>query len=443
MRATAGQQLLAVFRAAIAAVDPEAAVLRRVTRDGDVLRVGSREIDLAAARNIFVVGAGKASAFMARALESVLGDRITAGAVNVKTGHGCALRKVRVQEAAHPIPDAAGVEGSRRIEKLLEGAAEGDLVICCLSGGGSALLPLPVESVGLEEKRRITGDLLACGAPIQEVNAVRKHLSRIKGGQLARMARPAKVVTLIMSDVIGDRLDVIASGPTAPDESTFQQALDIIRKYGLEGRLSEGAAAHLRAGAAGRAPETPKPGDPLFEGVTNIIVANNAAAVEAAAEEARRLGYAPYVVSTAVEGEARTVAAAQAGIARGVREKAVPVAPPACLISGGETTVTLRGDGKGGRNQEFALAGALALRGCAGVTLLAAGTDGTDGPTDAAGAFADGETCARAEAAGLDASDFLARNDSYNFFRRLDDLLITGPTGTNVMDLYLFLINAA
>jgi len=443
MYATARQHLLAVFRAGIAAVDPEAAVLRHVARAGDVLRIGPREIDLAAVRSIFVVGAGKASAFMARALESVLGDRITAGLVNVKTGHGCALRKVRVREAAHPIPDAAGVEGSRGIEKLLEGAAEGDLVICCLSGGGSALLPLPVESVGLEEKRRITADLLACGAPIQEVNAVRKHLSRIKGGQLARMARPAQLVTLILSDVIGDPLDVIASGPTAPDESTFQQALDIITKYGLDARLSEGAAAHLRAGAAGRAPETPKPGDPLFDGVSNIVVANNAAAVEAAAEKARRLGYAPYLLSTAVEGEAREVAAAQAGMARGVRENGAPIAPPACIISGGETTVTVRGDGKGGRNQEFALAGSLALRGCAGGTLLGAGTDGTDGPTDAAGAFADGETCARAEAAGLDANDFLRRNDSYNFFRRLDDLLITGPTGTNVMDLYLFLISAA
>lgn len=440
MDAITRKHLLEIFRAGVNAADPEAAVLRHVTRVGDILRVGPREFDLARTRNVFIVGAGKASAFMARGLETLLAHRVTAGWVNVKTGHGCALKKVHVHEAAHPVPDAAGVEGSRRIAQLLAQAGAHDLVLCCLSGGGSALLPLPVQPVGLAEKQRLTGDLLACGAPIHEVNAVRKHLSRIKGGQLARMAQPAAVAALILSDVIGDPLDVIASGPTAPDESTFRQALDILAQYGLIARLSAPALAHLQAGAAGRIPDTPKPGDPLFDRVTNILAANNTAAVAAASTRAEELGYAPRVLSTAVEGEARVAAAAQARRAKEIAAQGLPATPPVCMISGGETTVTLRGDGKGGRNQEFALAAALALRGSDGIALLAAGTDGTDGPTDAAGAFADGATCARAEELGLRAADFLARNDAYHFFARLGDLLKTGPTGTNVMDLYLFLI---
>lgn len=443
MNAIAREHLSAVFRAGVAAADPEAAVLRHVTRAGDVLRAGPREFNLSQVKRIFVVGAGKASAFMARALEGVLADRITDGWVNVKTGHGCALKQVRVHEAAHPIPDAAGVEGSRQIARLLAAAGADDLVLCCLSGGGSALMPLPVEAVGLAEKRRITGDLLACGAPIQEVNAVRKHLSQIKGGQLARIAQPAQVATLILSDVIGDPLDVIASGPTAPDASTFPQALEIVTRYKLASRLSGAARAHLEAGAAGRIPDTPKPGDALFAGVTNVLAANNSAAIEAASVKARELGYAPHVISATIAGEAREVAATQANLAKEIMETGLPLAPPLCMISGGETTVTLRGNGKGGRNQEFALAGALALRGCAGISLLAAGTDGTDGPTDAAGAFADGDTCARADEAGISAADFLARNDAYHFFTQLGDLLKTGPTGTNVMDLYLFLVTGA
>ena len=440
MNETARRHLLAIFEAALAAVDPEEAVRRHVARKGDTLRVGNREYDLGGVGRVVVVGAGKASAFMARALEAVLGDRIDDGWVNVKKGHGCPLRKVHVHEAGHPIPDAAGVEGSRRIAHMLGEAGEDDLVLCCLSGGGSALMPLPVEAVGLEEKQRITAALLACGAPIQEVNAVRKHLSQIKGGQLARMAQPARTATLILSDVIGDPLDTIASGPTAADASTFGQALDILKRRNLEGRISAETLEYLCAGDAGKQPETPKPGDLLFARVANVLVANNSAAVEAAAATAKDLGYVPYRLSIGVEGEAREVAAEQAAFAGEVIEKGLPLSPPACIISGGETTVTVRGDGLGGRNQEFALAGAMALSGQAGIALLAAGTDGTDGPTDAAGAFADGDTCRRAEALGLDAADHLRRNDAYHFFDALGDLLKTGPTGTNVMDLYLFLI---
>jgi len=443
MRRVERSHLLSIFKAALAAADPEAAVRRHVVVQGDLLRVDDATHDLSAVRRILVVGAGKASAFMARALEGLLGERITAGWVNVKVGHGLPLDRIAVHEAGHPIPDAAGVEGARRIVRVLSEAGSDDLVLCCLSGGGSALLPLPAEGVTLEEKRDVTGALLESGAPINDVNAVRKHLSRVKGGQLAAVAAPARVITLILSDVIGDPLDVIASGPTAPDTTTFRQALDVLDSYGLTDRASPGVLAHLRSGAKGELPETPKPGDPLFERVRNVIVANNRAAVAAAATRASELGYRARVISSELSGEARTAAAKQAALARRVASERSPVAPPACLVSGGETTVTVRGDGLGGRNQEFALAAAIALAGTRGICLLAAGTDGTDGPTDAAGAFADGETVSRASAMGLAARDALDRNDSYHFFQALGDLLKTGPTGTNVMDLYLFLVSGA
>ena len=448
MNASAKRRLSAIFRAGLAAADPEHAVCRRLVREGDRLRVGARdcapacEIDLSRVKQVWIVGAGKASAFMGRAVQRIIGDRVTGGWINVKTGHGCDLPNIRVHEAAHPIPDRAGVAGSREIARLLRHAARDDLVVCCISGGGSALLPLPVEEVSLEEKRQTTAALLACGAPIQQVNAVRKHLSQIKGGQLARMARPARVISLILSDVIGDPLDTIASGPTAPDATTFHHALAIIRQHRLEGAVPRAALDYLRAGAAGARPETPKPADPLFDRVANVVVANNRAAVAACAAQADSLGYRPCVLTTALQGEAREVAAAQAAAARGVAETGHPVPAPACLISGGETTVTVRGLGLGGRNQEYALAAAMALSGADRVALLAAGTDGTDGPTDAAGAFADGATLRRAERLGLSADDALKNNDAYHFFHALGDLLKTGPTGTNVMDLYLFLVDA-
>lgn len=443
MKDTAKRHLKAVFEAGVAAVDPEAAVHRHVLRKGDELRVGGAVIDLSRTERVLVVGAGKASAFMARALENILGDCIAGGWINVKYGHACGLQKVRVHESGHPLPDAAGVAGSREISRLLQQASAKDLVLCCISGGGSALLPLPVAAIGLVEKQQITAALLACGAPIQELNAVRKHLSQIKGGQLARMAHPARVVALILSDVIGDPLDTIGSGPTAPDETTFADALSIISKYELDGAMPTAALEHLRAGTAGALPDTPKPGAAAFDNVTNIVVANNQAAVAACATKAEQLGYQPHIITTTIQGEARQVAVRQVATARGVLERGVPVALPACIISGGETTVILSGDGLGGRNQEFALAGAVAMAGVEGLALLAAGTDGTDGPTDAAGAFADGDALFRAAALGLDAADFLRRNDSYHFFDALDDLLKSGPTGTNVMDLYLFLVGIA
>jgi hydroxypyruvate reductase len=442
MPSAAREHLLDIFNAGLAAADPDAAVRRALRIEGDTLLCGGARVPLAEVGDVILLGAGKASAVMARAVEALLGDRVTRGCVNVKTGHGVPLRRVRVHEAGHPTPDEAGVAGAREIARLAREAGPRDLVIFCISGGGSALMPLPVEGVTLAEKQALTRELLACGADIGEVNCVRKHVSQLKGGQLARLAHPARVLALILSDVIGDPLDVIASGPTAPDPATHADALAVLRKYGIESRAPEAALAHLRAGAAGQRPDTLKPGDPLFRNVTNVIVAGNALSVEAARRRAGELGYRPLVLTSCLEGEAREAARVLVAMARECLERGAPATPPACLICGGETTVTLRGQGRGGRNQEFALAAALAGRGLAGWSALAAGTDGTDGPTDAAGAFADGDTVARALSLGLDPLAALANNDSHPFFDRLGDLLRTGPTGTNVMDLYLFTVGA-
>lgn len=434
---TAREHLLSIFQAGLAAADPAAAVRRFLRREGDRLICAGQTVSLRETDSVIVLGAGKASAVMAHAVEDVLGDRVTRGWVNVKTGHGVPLRRVRVHEAGHPTPDEAGVAGAREIARLAREAGPRDLVIFCISGGGSALMPLPVDGVTLAEKQSLTRELLACGADITEVNCVRKHVSQLKGGQLARLAHPARVISLILSDVIGDPLDVIASGPTAPDPGTYADAVSVLRKYGLEERAPAAVTAHLAEGVAGRRPETLKPEDPVFRAVMNVIVAGNALSVDAARRRAEELGYRPIVLTTCLEGEAREAARVLVAVARECLDRGAPVAPPACLICGGETTVTLRGKGRGGRNQEFALAAALAGRGLAGWSVLSAGTDGTDGPTDAAGAFADGDTAARARSMGLDLLAALANNDSYPFFDRLGDLLRTGPTGTNVMDLYL------
>jgi hydroxypyruvate reductase len=435
----ARDHLLSIFRAGLAAADPAEAVRRNVRVENDTLHADEVSLPLSNIHRIFVIGAGKASVRMALALEDILGDRITGGWINTKTGHAEPLARIHVHEAGHPVPDEAGRKGAEEILRIARDAGEGDLVLFCVSGGGSALLPLPVEGVGLEDKQRVTRELLACGADISEINAVRKHLSRVKGGQLAKAAHPARLISLILSDVIGDPLDVISSGPTAPDASRFADALAVIAKYDIASRIPESVRDYLTQGAAGQRPETPKPGDPVLDAVTNLIAAGNATAVAASAAEAKRLGYRPLVLSTRVEGEAREVARVLTAIARESLESGRPVQPPACLICGGETTVTLRGQGRGGRNQELALAAAIAGRDVAGWSLLAAGTDGTDGPTDAAGAFADGDTCSRAAKLDLNPERHLRENDAYTFFDRLGDLLKTGPTGTNVMDLYLIL----
>ncbi len=436
LRAAAGQ----IFRAALLAVDPAEAVRRHLRREGDELRAGGVCDPLDSIDRIYLVGAGKASAAMAVAVEGIVGDRIEGGVVVVPYGQRLPTRRVEVQEAGHPIPDEAGLRGAEAILSLLSRAGERDLVIAVFSGGGSALMPLPVEGVGLADKQEITRQLLACGATIREINAIRKHLSRIKGGRLAAAAAPARLLALILSDVVGDSLDSIASGPTAPDATTYADASAILARYGLERTAPRAVLQHLYRGVEARAPETPKPKDPLFARVRNLIVGGNLQALRAAAEHARGLGLAPLILSSSIEGEAREVAKVHAAMAREVRATGNPLPPPACLISGGETTVTLRGTGVGGRNQEFALAAAVEIEGLRDVVVFSAGTDGSDGPTDAAGALADGTTLQRARTIGLDPVGSLRNNDSHRLFRALGDLVVTGPTHTNVMDVRLFLI---
>lgn len=433
--------LTEIHLAGLRAVEPENAVKVHVRRSGNDLHVGERSYALDDFERIILVGAGKGAAPMAKAVEDVLGDRLAAGWITVKYGHGLSLKKTRVMEAGHPIPDEAGLEATRTLLARLGECSEHDLVVGVFSGGGSALLPAPCPAVSLEEKKELTRLLLECGASIDEINAVRKHLSRSKGGGLAKAAHPATVVSLLLSDVIGDRPDVIASGPTAPDVSTFADALETVERYGLTRKISTNVLGRLNDGAAGRLEETPKPGDPLFAGLLNLVVGNNRAALNAAADRARALGFHTLVLSSGIRGEAREVAKVFAAVGREVVEAGHPVAAPACILAGGEPTVTVRGPGKGGRSQELALAFAIAVDGMDRLALLAAGTDGTDGPTDAAGAFADGHSCDRALRLGLIPREFLARNDSYNFFAPIDQLFKTGPTRTNVMDLFCLIVD--
>jgi hydroxypyruvate reductase len=432
---------VSIFEAGVRAVDPENAVKRHLMLKNGVLRVNGSRYALSGFENIYVIGMGKAAAPMARAVEDILGDRITAGIINVKHGHTAALKKVKINEASHPLPDEAGLEGAREIAALLGKTGERDLVVLLVSGGGSALLPLPAEGLTLEDKQNLTQSLLECGATIHEINVLRKHVSRVKGGRLARLAYPSTLISLILSDVSGDDLDTIASGPAVPDRSTFGDCVEIIGKYGLEGKLSAGLVNYIERGEKGEAEETPKPGDPAFERTENVIVGSNIAAAAAAKERASALGYNSLILSTSIGGETAGAAKLHAAIAREVVSSGNPVDAPACIISGGETTVTIRGKGKGGRNQEFALAAAVDIDGLENVLVLSGGTDGTDGPTDAAGAVADGSTVERARKLGLDANRHLRENDSYNFFKPLGDLLITGPTNTNVMDLRVVLVS--
>lgn len=417
---------LQIFRAALAAADPQEAVLRHLKFDGWTLTAGRKKYSLKKFDSIQVIGAGKASASMARAVERLLGRRIAGGWINVKDGHTAHLRRIHQQECGHPVPDERGVEGARRMEEIARQAGPRDLLIAVISGGASALTPAPVPPMSLAQKQELTKKLLACGATIHEINTVRKHLSSFKGGQLAKLAYPATTIALILSDVIGDDLDVIGSGPTVGDRSTIADARAVLAKYGI----AQSAEFH----------ETPKPDDPAFEKVQNIIVGSNEQAIDAAARQAKALGYRTLVLSTRIEGETRDVAGVHAAIAKEILATARPLRAPACVLSGGETTVTIQGTGLGGRNQEFVLAAAIALEGAGPVTVLSAGTDGTDGPTDAAGAIGDSTTVERARASGLDAAQFLANNDSYHFFEGIEGLVKTGPTGTNVMDVRVVLV---
>jgi glycerate 2-kinase len=427
-----------ILRAALAAVEPGAAVRRALCVDEGVLSVSHQQYRLADYRRVIVVGAGKASAPMAAAVEDVLGDALPiAGSVTVRYGHSAPTRLVRIREASHPVPDLAGVEATRAIVELLEETDDRDLVICVISGGGSALLTLPADGVSLEDLQQTTGALLRSGATINEINTVRKHLDTVKGGGLTRLAAPAKVITLVLSDVVGNPLDAIASGPTVPDTSTWADAASVMDRYDLWTRVPPAVAQRLRAGVAGELPDTPKPGVPVFSGTHTVVVGSNLVACEAAEGAAEELGFRTLLLSTYVEGEAREVGRVLAGLLREVDANANPLARPCVLIAGGETTVTVRGAGTGGRNQELCLSAAYGLRGLNEVLLASIGTDGNDGPTDAAGAVVDGTTLDRGAALGLDVAQYLADNDSYTFFDRLGDLIRTGPTNTNVNDVFL------
>ena len=431
----------AIVAAAIAAVDPYQAVLRAVQRDGDYLRIGEQSFDLRAIRRLKAVGMGKAGRAMLQALNDALGDRLAGGMVIAK--HAAPpyeeIGRARLLAGGHPAPDANSIEAGRQLLAELEGGTADDLTICLISGGGSALAAAPAEGIALADLQALTNHLLACGATVNEINCLRKHLDRVKGGGVARQAAPARLVSLILSDVIGSPLDVIASGPSVPDPSTYADAWQIIQKYHLEASLPPAIGRRLQRGLAGDLPETLKPGDPIFARTTNLVVGSNDQAAQAALARARQFGYHTLLLSTYLQGEARSAGQFLAAIARQIAASGEPLPRPACLVAGGETTVTLHGSGKGGRNQELALGAAAELAGLPETVLLSFGTDGEDGPTDAAGAAVTGETLGRAASLGLKPALFLQNNDAYHFFASLGDLLRPGPTGTNVNDLtFLF-----
>ena len=434
-----------IFGSCLTAVDPYRAVKRFVRVQGDKLMLGmdgqpETGLDLSEFNHISLVGAGKATAPMARAIEELFGEKIKKGMINLKYGFTEELVFTEIIFAGHPVPDENGAKGTRKILDFLENVGERDLIFSLISGGGSALLPQPAGNITLSEKQELTRSLLACGASIEEMNAVRKHISSSKGGQMARAAFPATIVNLMLSDVVGDKMDVIASGPFVPDSSTFKDVREIFKKYDLKD-IPAAIDEHVEAGLKGQIPETPKENDRIFDCVFNFVIGSNILALEAASVKAKALGYETLILSSMVEGETREVARVHSAIAREIVKTGQPIPPPACIISGGETTVTIRGKGLGGRNQEFCLAAALDLVELPPrVVILSGGTDGNDGPTDAAGALVDPFTVMRGKDAEIEAVEFLERNDSYHFFEKTKDLLMTGPTNTNVMDVRLVLV---
>jgi glycerate-2-kinase len=444
--ATQLSHLVQIFHAALAAVDPYTAVRNAMRLEQNTLHAAGASYALAAFERIVVVGAGKSVPRMALAVEQLLGNRIADGLLITKYGHALAPGRIRQLEAAHPVPDAAGMQATRQLLQLVQDADERTLVICLLSGGASALLVAPAAGVTLEDKQQVTSLLLRAGASINELNAVRKHLSAVKGGQLAQAAYPARLLTLILSDVIGDRFDVIASGPTAADDSSYADALAVLSKYGVHEQVPPRVLQHLQHGLQGLVPETVKNDAACLASTHNAIIGGIQQALSAAADQARALGYTTEIIGSELQGEAREAARMLAQRAHAALDVLAP-GERLCLVSGGETTVTVHGAGRGGRNQELALAFALEMDGRAGVSLLSAGTDGSDGPTDAAGAVVNGDTVAQARRLGINPERLLDDNDSYTFFSRLDALagsashLITGPTGTNVMDVQLLLLH--
>jgi glycerate-2-kinase len=427
---SARAELEALFAAALRAVDPEAAVRRAVAREGRELRILDEPV--APGVRLRVLAAGKAAAPMAAALEAAAGERIVAGLALVPDGYGQALGRIELREASHPLPDARGEAAARAFLRIAGEGRPDEILVLLLSGGASALLPCPAPGLTLEDLVATTRLLLLSGAGIEELNTVRKHLGALAGGRLAVAARAARIFVLAISDVPGDRLEVIGSGPCAPDPTRFADALEALDRYALRARLPRAVRAHLEAGVRGEREETPKPGASALARVRSAVLASNATALAGVGEEARRRGLRPRLLPGFLRGEARVAGRRLAALAAATRRPAATL-----LVAGGETTVTVRGPGRGGRNMELALSAALALEERRDVALLAAGTDGADGPTDAAGAFVDGASVARGRALGLEARAALERNDSYGFFSREGGLVRTGPTRTNVMDLAL------
>ena len=441
-----GASVTRILAAAIAAVEPGAAVRRFLRRERETLVAGDVAHDLQAFDRVWIIGAGKAGAPMAVAAAEIVGERLTGGMVVVKEGHltadhVAALQpQVELLEAGHPLPDARGVAAGERIAALLTQLGERDLVLALISGGGSALLTRPAPGISLDDMQKLTGVLLACGASINEINTLRRHLDTLKGGGLARLAAPATVITLVLSDVVGDPLDVVASGPNVADPTTFADALDVLERYNVLNQTPVAILRQLESGVRGEIAETPKPGDPALARVCNLIIGSNRLAAEAALAAALREGFNALILTTFLQGEAQVVGRVLAAIAREIAGNNRPISRPACIIAGGETTVTLRGDGRGGRNQELALAAVADLAAAPGALLVALATDGGDGPTDAAGAVVSTMTYQRARDLGLDVAAALARNDSYPFFDALGDLLRPGSTYTNVNDLALIVV---
>ncbi|MGQ9479664.1 MAG: glycerate kinase type-2 family protein [Thermoproteota archaeon] len=392
-------------------------------------------------RRVFIIGFGKASVSMAMACEELLGEFIYKGVVIAPDGvNDTGLERIRVLRGTHPLPSERNIESTRELLSTCSGLSREDLVICLVSGGGSALLVLPAEGVSLKDKIRTTEYLLRCGAEIKEINIVRKHLSSIKGGQLLRFLKPAKVISLIVSDIVGDPVEHIASGPTYHDSSTFSDAYRIIMKYGLLEKLPRSVIRRIERGLKGEIEETPKPGEPLFNDVENIIVSNNSKSLMAMKRKAAEIGYNASILTSFSEGEAREIGRFLCGIVKQIHLYNSPARKPACLILGGEMTVTVKGSGKGGRNQELVLSMLSNLIGINNFLVASIGSDGVDGYTDAAGAIADSSTLEKASLLGLNPKDFLNDNDSYSFFRQTGDLVFTGPTGTNVNDFSVIMV---
>ncbi len=442
--------------AGVKRVDPYDLVRGALNLENSLLKIETEDFHLSFQldkfKDIVVIGAGKATARMALAAEQILGHRITRGIIVVKYGHTESLESIRCIEAGHPLPDENGIRGAREILALVKDADESSLVITLISGGGSALLPFPCAhttahrkiTLTLAEKQAVTQHLLQCGATIDELNCIRKHLSGIKGGQLSRAIHPATSVSLILSDVVGDNLDAIASGPTVPDPTKFKDVMSIIEKYDLADRLPRNMIDLVGLGLQGKLPETPKPGDPVFTDSTSVLVGTNYLSLLAAAAHAEQLGFTSVILSSQITGEAREVAKVLYGIGKDARQRSLLGAGNLCIITGGETTVTLKGSGKGGRNQELALAFLAEMElepaRAEGIYFLSAATDGNDGPTDAAGAFAAPDLLDLAKRAGCRINDYLKSNNAYAFFDRIGHLLKTGPTNTNVCDLQIMLI---